>query len=372
MSERNHMLPEAPFTNLDSHEAATPSPTEFSAPYEAGGMEDMVKQYLAEIGREPLMSAEEEVVVASQIEAGLAADRIRLLRQEPDDETLYGWCRHKPELRPHYEAVDAMLLKRSEYITTAELEQLSLLGAQAKDRFIRANLRLVVTVAKRYPTPTALSLLDHIQEGNAGLVRAVEKFDATQGFKFSTYGMWWIRQAISRAIAETSRTVRLPVNVHDEAMRMIRSRRELVTKLERDPSVEEIAKAMDTSPERVKELITYHTSPTSLSMPLDDEERPTELGDIIVDRDFVSADVQYERAEFTQTVQRALAARMGKDADECFEVMNRYYGLDGAKPMSLKAVGKELGYNAKQVQRLIMRAMVTLQDELAGYQDLFD
>jgi RNA polymerase primary sigma factor len=216
---------------------------------------DLVRQYLREIGRVPLLSAQEEVDLARSIEAGLFAER------------------HLAEGGP----VQA---------TQAELEMLVLLGRAAKRHLIEANLRLVVSVAKRC-TGRGLPLLDLIQEGNLGLIRAVEKFDYTRGYKFSTYATWWIRQAISRAIADQSRAIRVPVHVVDAINRVLRAQRQLFQQLGRDPLIEEVAEVVGLDPDRASELLRLAREPVSLHTPIGEMEA-SELGDLIEDLDAVA------------------------------------------------------------------------------------
>ncbi|HET8661917.1 MAG TPA: sigma-70 family RNA polymerase sigma factor, partial [Micromonosporaceae bacterium] len=215
---------------------------------------DLVGVYLHEISRTPLLDAAREVDLAKAIEAGLYAEH--LLTERP---------------------------KLPRGIRKAELEQLVTEGERAKDLFIRANLRLVVSIARRY-VRSGMPMLDLIQEGNTGLVRAVEKFDYERGYKFSTYATWWIRQAISRAIAQQERTVRLPVHLVEDVNRMRNVTRQLIRELGTDPEPEQIAKALGVPVERVHELVRWSQDTVSLDTPVGDDG-DTNLGDLVADSD---------------------------------------------------------------------------------------
>jgi len=221
---------------------------------------DLVGAYLDRIGRTPLLDAEEEVDLAKAIEGGLYAEQLLEEGPIPDG------------------------------ITREELQELVEAGLRAKQRFVEANLRLVVSIARKYPTD-ALPLIDLIQEGNLGLMRAVEKFDYRRGFKFSTYATWWIRQAIGRGLSHTARTIRLPVHVEEELSRLRRAERQLGRDLGRDPTREELAEAVGAEPEHVDELLSWRRDPASLDATVDDAGE-TAMGDLLEDPDGVTPEAE--------------------------------------------------------------------------------
>ncbi|MEZ5262779.1 MAG: sigma-70 family RNA polymerase sigma factor [Acidimicrobiales bacterium] len=223
----------------------------------AGGTSDTVRMYLKEIGQVPLLNAEDEVSLAQRIQAGMeAAERLADLAASGELDTL--------------DAKEKRRLKRLERD-----------GDIAKQELTQANLRLVVSIAKRY-VGRGMLLLDLIQEGNLGLMRAVEKFDHTKGFKFSTYATWWIRQAITRAIADQARTIRIPVHMVESMNKVHRIQRQMVQELERDPTVEELAARVDMTPERVRDILRYSQDPLSLDSPVGEED-DSNLADFIAD-----------------------------------------------------------------------------------------
>nr|WP_238342094.1 RNA polymerase sigma factor [Actinopolymorpha rutila] len=285
---------------------------------------DLVRQYLREIGRVPLLSAQEEVDLARSIEAGLFAER------------------HLAEGGP----VQA---------TQAELEMLVLLGRAAKRHLIEANLRLVVSVAKRC-TGRGLPLLDLIQEGNLGLIRAVEKFDYTRGYKFSTYATWWIRQAISRAIADQSRAIRVPVHVVDAINRVLRAQRQLFQQLGRDPLIEEVAEVVGLDPDRASELLRLAREPVSLHTPIGEMEA-SELGDLIEDLDAVAPMDAAAASLMREHIESALA-QLGER--ERYVVQMRY-GLTDGQIHTLEEVGRRFGVTRERVRQIEAKTLAKLR-----------
>jgi len=293
---------------------------------------DLVRFYLDEIGATPLLTAAEEVEISKRIEAGVYAEQ---LLSEADGNGGEG----------------PLSAQRRAELTAAARD-----GALAKEHMIRANLRLVVSVAKKY-SGRDVPFLDVIQEGNLGLIRAVEKFDYTKGFKFSTYAMWWIRQAIQRGMAEQSRTVRLPVHVVEDLSRLGRVQRELRLRLGREPSPEEIAAEADRPLEKVIELLRVARQPVSLDTPVGDDGE-TRVGDLIEDAEaIVAADL----VEF-----RALADELRALVDslpprEALIVAMRY-GLYDGHPRTLQEIANHLGLTRERVRQLEKESLATLRD----------
>jgi RNA polymerase primary sigma factor len=293
---------------------------------------DLVRFYLDEIGATPLLSAAEEVELAKRIEAGVYAER---LLHEAD---AGGTKRRLSAKRRH------------------ELELAAQDGARARDHMIRANLRLVVSVAKKY-SGRDVPFLDVIQEGNLGLIRAVEKFDYEKGFKFSTYAMWWIRQAIQRGMAEQSRTVRLPVHVVEDLSRLGRAQRELRLRLGREPSPEEVAAEADRPLDKVVELLKVARQPVSLDTPVG-EDGETRVGDLIEDADALVAS---ELVEF-----RGLADELRALVDtlaprEALIVAMRF-GLYDGHPRTLQEIANHLGLTRERVRQLEKESLAALRD----------
>jgi RNA polymerase primary sigma factor len=291
---------------------------------------DLVRFYLDEIGATPLLTAEQEVEIAKRIEAGVFAEQ--LLREAA------GSKRRLSERRRR------------------ELEHAVRDGNLAKEHMIRANLRLVVSVAKKY-SGRDVPFLDVIQEGNLGLIRAVEKFDYTKGFKFSTYAMWWIRQAIQRGMAEQSRTVRLPVHVVEDLTRLGRVQRELRLRLGREPSPEEIAAEADRPLEKVVELLKVARQPVSLDTPVGDDG-DTRVGDLIEDADaLVASDLVEFRglADELRALVDTLAPR------EALIVAMRF-GLYDGHPRTLQEIANHLGLTRERVRQLEKESLAALRD----------
>jgi len=297
---------------------------------------DLVRVYLREIGRVALLTAAEEVDLAKRVEAGVfGAERLD-------------------------HAVDLALEMRRDLLSVVGD------GQVAKQRLIEANLRLVVSIAKRY-AGRGLPFLDLIQEGNLGLIRAVEKFDYTRGFKFSTYASWWIRQAVSRAVADQARTIRIPVHMVETVNRILRAQRMLVQTLGRDPTSAEIAVRVDLPAERVAEIKRLAMEPVSLHSPVGEEEG-SELGDLIEDSESVPP------AELVSAVllQSHVEAVLGHLGEREREVVRMRYGLMDGEPRTLEEVGKAFGVTRERVRQIEAKSLAKLRhphlsDQLRDY-----
>jgi RNA polymerase primary sigma factor len=285
---------------------------------------DLVRIYLREIGRVPLLTAEDEVELAKAIEAGLFAE-----------EKLGGGI-------PMLGAVHG------------DLELLVGEGVRAKQRLIEANLRLVVSIAKRY-IGRGLVFLDLIQEGNLGLIRAVEKFDYTRGYKFSTYATWWIRQAITRAIADQARTIRVPVHMVETINKLARVQRQLHQELGREASTDEIAAEMGLEPERVAEIQRIAQEPVSLQSPIGEEE--SDLGDFIEDADAV---VPMEAAAFIM-LQDQLERVLDQLAEREQRIIQLRFGLTDGHPRTLEEVGREFGVTRERIRQIESKTLAKLR-----------
>ncbi|WP_406139122.1 RNA polymerase sigma factor RpoD/SigA [Streptomyces sp. NBC_01089] len=288
---------------------------------------DLVGMYLDEIARTPLLDAEKEVELSQTIEAGVYAQQI----------------------------LDGSVQSEAAGASREELEALVAAGERAKDVFIRSNLRLVVAVARRYPR-AGLPLLDLIQEGNAGVVRAVEKFDYAKGFKFSTYATWWIRQAITRSIADQSRTIRLPVHLVEELGRIRRVQREFNREHGRDPEHEEIAAELDTKPARVSDVLDWARDPVSLNMPVDDQGE-TQFGDLLEDTSAVSP----EQSVMTLLRSEELDELIGKLDHRTASIIKMRFGIDDGRERTLTEVGKEHGLTRERIRQIEKHALLELK-----------
>ena len=290
---------------------------------------DSVRAYLKQIGKVALLNAEEEVELAKRIEAGLyAAERVR--RAEDESEKL------TPQLRR-----DLRWIVRD--------------GERAKNHLLEANLRLVVSLAKRY-TGRGMAFLDLIQEGNLGLIRAVEKFDYTKGYKFSTYATWWIRQAITRAMADQARTIRIPVHMVEVINKLGRIQRELLQDLGREPTPEELAKEMDITPEKVLEIQQYAREPISLDQTIGDEG-DSQLGDFIEDSEAV---VAVDAVSFTllqDQLQSVLATLSEREAG----VVRLRFGLTDGQPRTLDEIGQVYGVTRERIRQIESKTMSKLR-----------
>lgn len=290
---------------------------------------DPVRMYLKEIGKVPLLTAAEEIDLAMKIEAGVAATA-ELERAE--DEGI--------ELNRR----DKRRLTRVEAV-----------GLDAKQQLIEANLRLVVSIAKRY-VGRGMLFLDLIQEGNLGLIRAVEKFDYTKGFKFSTYATWWIRQAITRAIADQARTIRIPVHMVETINKLVRIQRQLLQDLNRDPTPEEIGEKMGLSAERVREIQKISQEPVSLETPIGEEE-DSQLGDFIEDD---SAIVPPDAASFSM-LQEQLSKVLDGLAERERKVISLRFGLEDGHPHTLEEVGREFGVTRERIRQIESKTLAKLR-----------
>jgi RNA polymerase primary sigma factor len=290
---------------------------------------DSVREYLRQIGKVALLNAEQEVDLAKHIEAGLyAAERVR--RAEDVAEKL------SPQLR-------------------RELCWIVRDGQRAKNRLVEANLRLVVSLAKRY-TGRGMPLLELIQEGNLGLIHAVEKFDYTKGFKFSTYAIWWVRQGITRAIADQARTIRIPVHMNVVINKLGRIRRKLLEDLGREPTLEELAKEMDTTPGKVRELQHYAREPLSLDQIIG-EEGDSPLADFIDDSQAVVAADVVCFALLQNQLQSVLATLSERDAG----IIRLRSGLTDGHPRTLDDIGHVYGLTRKQIRQIVSKTMTKLR-----------
>ena len=290
---------------------------------------DPVRMYLKEIGKVPLLSAAEEIDLAMKIEAGVAAAAELDKAEEEGRE-----------------------LERREKRRLGRIEQG---GIDAKQQLIEANLRLVVSIAKRY-VGRGMLFLDLIQEGNLGLIRAVEKFDYTKGFKFSTYATWWIRQAITRAIADQARTIRIPVHMVETINKLVRIQRQLLQELGREPTPEEIGKEMGLPAERVREIQKISQEPVSLETPIGEEE-DSQLGDFIEDD---AAVVPPDAASFSM-LQEQLSKVLDGLAERERKVISLRFGLEDGHPRTLEEVGREFGVTRERIRQIESKTLAKLR-----------
>ncbi|MGP3686698.1 sigma-70 family RNA polymerase sigma factor [Streptomyces sp. IBSNAI002] len=288
---------------------------------------DLVGMYLDEIARTPLLDAAKEVELSQIIEAGVYAQQI----------------------------LDGAIERGGTTPSREELEALAAEGERAKEVFIRSNLRLVVAVARRYPR-SGLPLLDLIQEGNAGLVRAVEKFDYAKGFKFSTYATWWIRQAITRSIADQSRTIRLPVHLVEELGRIRRVQREFNRENGRDPEHAEIAAELDSTEKRVGDVLDWARDPVSLNMSVDDDG-DTQFGDLLEDTSAISP----EQSVLSLLRSEELEDLLGKLDQRTASIIKMRYGIDDGRERTLTEVGKQHGLTRERIRQIEKHALLELK-----------
>jgi RNA polymerase primary sigma factor len=303
----------------------TDSPVEVDLDDQTSVMGDSVHTYLKSIGRTSLLTAEEEVNLAKRIEAGLYAE-------------------HKLQ-------TEARLAKRYR----EDLEAVAADGRRAKAHMLEANLRLVVSVAKKY-SDRGLSLLDVVQEGNLGLIRAVEKFDYTKGYKFSTYAMWWIRQAIQRGFADSARTIRLPVHVLEMLSKLSRVERDMHQKLGREPTPEELAVELDRTPDQIEELLRTSRQPISLDSTIG-EDGETSIGDLIEDVDAPEASELVDRQLMADQLRHALDALTPREAT----IMAMRFGLYDGNPHTLDEIGKALGLTRERIRQLEKQSLSKLR-----------
>ncbi len=304
---------------------------------EGVSIEDPVRMYLKEIGKVPLLSADEEIVLAKQMEAGAEAE----LKVQEINEKLENTKAKREinklnkELAACQEAIDE--------------------GEEAKKALAEANLRLVVSIAKRY-VGRGMLFLDLIQEGNLGLIKAVEKFDYTKGYKFSTYATWWIRQAITRAIADQARTIRIPVHMVETINKLIRVSRQLLQELGREPTPEEIAVEMELSVDRVREILKISQEPVSLETPIGEEE-DSHLGDFIQDD---NVPVPADAAAFT-LLKEQLVEVLGTLTDREQKVLRLRFGLDDGRARTLEEVGREFSVTRERIRQIEAKALRKLR-----------
>ena len=300
-------------------------------------VEDPVRMYLKEIGKVPLLSAEEEINLAQRMEAGnVATEKIQLLKarmEETEDEA------EKAEIQEEIKAMQK------------DID----LGSDAKKRLAEANLRLVVSIAKRY-VGRGMLFLDLIQEGNLGLINAVEKFDYRKGYKFSTYATWWIRQAITRAIADQARTIRIPVHMVETINKLIRVSRQLLQELGREPSPEEIAAEMKMPVDRVREILKISQEPVSLETPIGEEE-DSHLGDFIKDD---NVPVPADAAAFT-LLKEQLEEVLGTLTEREQKVLTLRFGLEDGRARTLEEVGKEFNVTRERIRQIEAKALRKLR-----------
>ena len=298
---------------------------------DGGSSDDPVRMYLKEIGRVPLLDARQEVRVAARIKRGIeASEHLAVLEEsgEIDRLDLADLSRYKRVVRD---------------------------GDRASDELIRANLRLVVSIAKRY-VGRGMVLLDLVQEGNLGLMRAVEKFDHTKGFKFSTYATWWIRQAITRAIADQARTIRIPVHMVEAMNRVKRVQRQMHQELKREPTVEELAAEVDEPVEKIREILRIGLDPLSLDSPVGDEDE-SNLGDFIKDENAA--------APIDVAARNLLASAVGdvlvELSDREQEVVRLRFGLEDGRPRTLEEVGRQFGVTRERIRQIEAKTLAKLR-----------
>ena len=299
-------------------------------------IEDPVRMYLKEIGKVPLLSAEEEIELAKNMEAGaVAKEKIAILKSREEKATEEELAEIKEEIKNLQKDLDA--------------------GDEAKKRLAEANLRLVVSIAKRY-VGRGMLFLDLIQEGNLGLIKAVEKFDYRKGYKFSTYATWWIRQAITRAIADQARTIRIPVHMVETINKLIRVSRQLLQELGREPSPEEIAAEMNMPVERVREILKISQEPVSLETPIGEEE-DSHLGDFIQDD---NVPVPADAAAFT-LLKEQLEEVLGTLTEREQKVLTLRFGLEDGRARTLEEVGKEFNVTRERIRQIEAKALHKLR-----------
>ncbi len=320
---------------LDDEDEVEVEKIDLSVP-EGVSVEDPVRMYLKEIGKVPLLSADEEIELAQNMEDGaVAIEKINVLKGRLDGASEEEKAEIKEEIKTLQRDVDK--------------------GADAKKRLAEANLRLVVSIAKRY-VGRGMLFLDLIQEGNLGLIKAVEKFDYKKGYKFSTYATWWIRQAITRAIADQARTIRIPVHMVETINKLIRVSRQLLQELGREPSPEEIAKEMNMPVERVREILKISQEPVSLETPIGEEE-DSHLGDFIKDD---NVPVPADAAAFT-LLKEQLEEVLGTLTEREQKVLTLRFGLEDGRARTLEEVGKEFNVTRERIRQIEAKALRKLR-----------
>ena len=320
---------------LDDEDEVEVEKIDLSVP-EGVSVEDPVRMYLKEIGKVPLLSADEEIELAQNMEDGaVATEKINVLKGRLDGASEEEKAEIKEEIKTLQRDVDK--------------------GADAKKRLAEANLRLVVSIEKRY-VGRGMLFLDLIQEGNLGLIKAVEKFDYKKGYKFSTYATWWIRQAITRAIADQARTIRIPVHMVETINKLIRVSRQLLQELGREPSPEEIAKEMNMPVERVREILKISQEPVSLETPIGEEE-DSHLGDFIKDD---NVPVPADAAAFT-LLKEQLEEVLGTLTEREQKVLTLRFGLEDGRARTLEEVGKEFNVTRERIRQIEAKALRKLR-----------
>lgn len=320
---------------LDDEDEVEVEKIDLSVP-EGVSVEDPVRMYLKEIGKVPLLSADEEIELAQNMEDGaVATEKINVLKGRLDGASEEEKAEIKEEIKTLQRDVDK--------------------GADAKKRLAEANLRLVVSIAKRY-VGRGMLFLDLIQEGNLGLIKAVEKFDYKKGYKFSTYATWWIRQAITRAIADQARTIRIPVHMVETINKLIRVSRQLLQELGREPSPEEIAKEMNMPVERVREILKISQEPVSLETPIGEEE-DSHLGDFVKDD---NVPVPADAAAFT-LLKEQLEEVLGTLTEREQKVLTLRFGLEDGRARTLEEVGKEFNVTRERIRQIEAKALRKLR-----------
>ena len=297
---------------------------------DGSGSADSVRVYLKESGRVPLLTGPDEVRLAKRMEDGLeAVDELAVLNAEGRLESL-------------------------DFATRRKLQRRVRDGDRARQQLIQANLRLVVSIAKRY-VGRGMQLLDLVQEGNLGLMRAVQKFDHSKGFKFSTYATWWIRQAISRAIADQARTIRIPVHMVETINRVRRTQRDMLQKLEREPSIEELATEVDLTPERVREILRISLDPVSLEAPVGEDD--SQLGDFLADENAERPVDVAARAMLSNDVLEALDELNDREK----EVVRMRFGLIDGRARTLEEVGRAFGVTRERIRQIESKTLAKLR-----------
>ena len=290
-----------------------------------GASFDPVRMYLKEIGKVPLLTGAQEVTLAQRIEAGVhAAERLESQPNLSDDQR-------------------------------TSLEAVATDGDMAKRQLTEANLRLVVSIAKRY-VGRGMALLDLVQEGNLGLIRAVEKFDYTKGFKFSTYATWWIRQAITRAIADQARTIRIPVHMVETMNKVLRVQRSMLQELGREPTVEEVAAKVELTPDRVRDIQRISLEPVSLETPVGEED-DSSLGDFVEDPSAIAPATAAARALLTEAIEEALEELNDRER----AVVRLRFGLDDGQVRTLEEVGREFGVTRERIRQIESKTLSKLR-----------
>ncbi|HTL87568.1 MAG TPA: RNA polymerase sigma factor RpoD, partial [Acidimicrobiia bacterium] len=309
-------------SEADSEIAAT-RPTRV---HSEGGSFDPVRMYLKEIGKVPLLTAEQEVTLAKRIEAGLNATATLEAEGEPLSES-----------------------------SIARWQAVQRDGELARRQLTEANLRLVVSIAKRY-VGRGMALLDLIQEGNLGLIRAVEKFDYTKGFKFSTYATWWIRQAITRAIADQARTIRIPVHMVETMNKVLRISRQMLQELGREPTIDEIAAKVELTPDKVRDIQRIAQEPVSLETPVGEEDDSL-LGDFVEDPNVIAPATAAARALLSEAIEEALQELNDRER----AVVRLRFGLDDGQIRTLEEVGKEFGVTRERIRQIESKTLAKLR-----------